>query len=144
MTRIAVALAALMLVAVACGDDEAITVEGEWARQGTRVVTNGAVYMDLTAAEDDALIGASVDPSIAAAVEVHEVTMNADGAMMMSEIPKLELPAGETVTLKPGGYHVMLIDTAQTLELGLKFDVTLVFEKAGERTIEVEVFEEAP
>ena len=144
MRRLGALLVALVMVVVACGDDSAITIENEWARAGQRVVTNGAAYMHLTAAEDDALIGAAVDSSIADHAEVHEIVMDADGAMMMREMARLELPAGEMVELKPGSYHVMFIDVVETFEPGMKFDVTLQFENAGDITVEVEVFEEQP
>jgi len=64
-----------------------------------------------------------------------------DDSMTMQEIDKLEIPAGETVKLEPGGYHVMLIDLVEPLEVGQTFDVTLTFEKAGDKTVTVEVKE---
>ena len=63
------------------------------------------------------------------------------GMMMMQEVEAIELPAGESVALEPGGLHVMLIDIAQPLEIGQKFDLTLNFEKFGEKVVEVEVRE---
>ena len=61
-------------------------------------------------------------------------------AMMgMREIEALDIPAGETVELVPGGYHLMLIDLARDLEVGDEFDVTLRFESAGEHTVTVTV-----
>lgn len=66
------------------------------------------------------------------------------GAMMMREIEELTLPAGETVSLEPGGYHVMLLDLPGPLETGETFDLTLTFANAGEQVVSVEVREEAP
>jgi len=143
--RIAAVFAALMLVASACGDDDGgITIEGEWARTSPAAVTNGAAYMQLTAAEDDALIGASVDSSIAGMAQIHEVVMDADGAMQMQQVASIPLPAGETVSLAPGGFHVMFMNLAVPFESGQKFDVTLQLEELGEVVVEVEVMEEAP
>ncbi len=143
--RVAAVFAALMLVASACGDDDGgITIEGEWARTSPAAVTNGAAYMQLTAAEDDALIGVSVDSSIAGMAQIHEVVMDADGAMKMQQVASLPLPAGETVSLEPGGFHVMIMNLAAPFESGQKFDVTLQFEVMGEVVVEVEVMEEAP
>ncbi len=76
--RLLVALAALALVAAACGGDAAIDVDDAWARNSPMMATAGAVYMDLTADADDALVGASVDESIAAVVEIHETTEMGD------------------------------------------------------------------
>ena len=66
------------------------------------------------------------------------------GAMMMREVGQIALPAGETVNLEPGGYHIMLLAITRPLELGQKFDPTLTFDNGGERVVEVEVREEAP
>jgi copper(I)-binding protein len=67
------------------------------------------------------------------------------GAMRMQELPDgLDLKAGETVTLKPGSYHVMLLDIAEPLEVGDEIEVTLEFAKADSMTINVEVAESAP
>ncbi len=65
-------------------------------------------------------------------------------AMMMQEVGEIALPAGETVSLEPGGFHVMLLEIASPLELGQKFDLTLTFENGGEKVVEVQVREEAP
>ncbi|MEE8497906.1 MAG: copper chaperone PCu(A)C [Acidimicrobiia bacterium] len=143
--RVAAVFAALMLVASACGDDDGgITIEGEWARTSPAAVTNGAAYLQLTAAEDDALIGVSVDSSIAGMAQIHEVVMDTDGAMQMQQVASIPLPAGETVSLEPGGFHVMIMNLAAPFESGQKFDVTLQFEVMGEVVVEVEVMEEAP
>lgn len=61
------------------------------------------------------------------------------GEMEMREVESIELPAGEMVALKPGGYHVMLIDLVAPLEAGQTFELTLSFEVAGERTVTVTV-----
>lgn len=64
-------------------------------------------------------------------------------AMMgMREVMRIELPAGETIRLEPGGLHIMLIGLDDDLVPGEEFDITLVFEQAGEQTITVEVREQ--
>jgi periplasmic copper chaperone A len=74
-----------------------------------------------------------------------EAPMEGDmGAMVMQQVPFLELPADETVSLEPGGYHVMLLGLAEPLEVGQTFDATLVFENADPLTVTVEVRDEAP
>jgi len=148
MRRTLLAVAALALVAGACGGNDGIEVAGPWARTSPAMADAGAVYMTLTSADGDALVGATVDPSIAAEAQIHEtVTMGSGddamaGAMKMQPVARLELPAGQPVALEPGGYHIMLIDLASLLELGQKFDVTLQFEKSGEKSVTVEVRDE--
>ena len=137
---------ALSLLAAGCGGGEAVEVEKQWARTSPMMATAGAVYMDLTAADDNRLIGASVDSSIAAKVEVHETTMKDDGSgeMMMQEIGTIDLAAGETISLEPGGLHIMLLQLAEELEIGQTFDLTLQFAESDDIVVDVEVRDEAP
>ena len=68
-----------------------------------------------------------------------------DPQMRMQElVDGLPLPAGEMVTLEPGGYHVMLLDLADPLEVGDEIELTLDFESADDVTLTVEVAESAP
>jgi periplasmic copper chaperone A len=77
----------------------------------------------------DRLVGGSA--TIAAHVEVHEMAMD-NGVMKMRELEKgLEIKPGETVELKPGGYHMMLMNLKEPAVDGGKVEGTLVFEKAG-------------
>lgn len=151
--RLTVLLAALALAAGGCGGDGDIAVDKPWARNSPAMASAGAIYMELKAAEDDRLIGASVASSIAAEVEIHETAMMEDsmgdenqpgGAMTMREVGEISLPAGTTVNLEPGSYHIMLLEVTTPLQVGETFEVTLTFENAGEKVVEVEVREEAP
>ena len=62
-------------------------------------------------------------------------------SMTMQPVDSIELPAGEAVELKPGGYHIMLLELVKPLEVGQSIDVTLTFDKAGEKTVTAEVRE---
>jgi len=146
-------IVALMVVASACGGGgTGVEVEGAWARTSPAAADAGAVYMQMTSSEDDRLVGVSVDPSIAAAAQVHETVMaepmgdegEGMGAMMMQEVGAIDLSAGETVALQPGGLHIMLLGLRSPLEDGRMFDVTLTFKIAGEQTYEVVVGDSAP
>jgi len=88
---------------------------------------------------DDALIGAASD--VAETVELHETTMEGDMAGM-HPVEAIPVPAGGSVTLEPGGYHVMLIGLKQELQTGQMITLTLTFEKAGQITVQAEVREE--
>ena len=74
----------------------------------------------------------------AASVELHSMTMDGD-VMKMRQVDAIDLPAGQTVELKPGGYHLMLIGLKAPLKAGDKFPLTLKFEKAGEVIVTVKV-----
>ncbi len=114
-----------------------ISVTDAWARPSSMGASAGGAYMVIanTGAEADVLVGAT-SPA-AGTVEVHETyamgSPAASGGMMgMRPVPRLEIPAGGAVELKPGGYHVMLIGLVADLEPGATIDITLRFEKAGE------------
>lgn len=183
VTRLAIAGLALATMGLAaCGNDdssntdsiemsevEELTITGQWARTSPSATTTGAAYMTIASPIDDALVSASVDPSIAEAVELHEVVMadsqmsgdmsddmsgdmdhsamdNGDmsGEMVMQQVMRIELPAGTAVQLKPGGYHVMFVGLAKPLATGETISLTLTFENAGKIVIDVPVLEEAP
>lgn len=178
-----IAASAMTAGLVACGDDSAsnesvppasseagVEIAGAWARTSPMEVTLGAAYMTVTSAVDDELTDVSVDPSIAASAEIHEMVMaemssdttmsmssdttmsmssdttvmSGSGEMVMQEVDSIAIPAGETVELKPGGYHIMLIDLAAPLEIGQEFDIVLTFANAGDVTVTVVVADEAP
>lgn len=71
----------------------------------------------------------------------HDTATTMPGAAMMKMQPvdKLEVPAGETVKLEPGGYHIMLLDLAEPLVEGSTITLTLTFSGAGEKTVDAEV-----
>jgi copper(I)-binding protein len=73
-----------------------------------------------------------------------ESGMEGMGAMTMQEVEAIELGAGDTVNLEPGGYHIMLLDLVEPLEVGDTFDVTLDFETADDLVVTVEVRDSAP
>lgn len=116
--------------------ENTITISDLAARATTE---NGAVYMKLTnnGQSDDALISAKTD--VAKTVELHETTMGEGDMMQMRPVVNIPIPAGQSVTLQPGGLHVMLIGMQKTLAPGDKISVTLTFEKAGSQTVEAEV-----
>jgi hypothetical protein len=70
--------------------------------------------------------------------------MDGEMAMTMQEVPSIEVPAGGSVTLEPGGYHVMLLELPDPLETGEEFDVTLTLDDDTEIVVPVTVSENAP
>ena len=89
--------------------------------------------MRLTAHEPLQLVGVRTDAS--AVSEVHEMTMEGD-VMKMRAIPSLDLPVGQTVELKPGGYHLMFMQLKAPLVAGSQIPVTLQFKNAQGQTLE--------
>jgi copper(I)-binding protein len=82
--------------------------------------------------------------SIAMMTQIHETIMGDDGSMKMQEVESIAIKAGTPTELKPGGYHVMLMQLKESLETGTTISLTLTFAKAGDVTVEVPVQEEAP
>jgi copper(I)-binding protein len=104
----------------------------------------GAAYLTINTDIDDELVGAMVDTSIAMMTQVHETVMGEGDSMKMQEVEKIDVVAGTPTELKPGGYHVMLMQLVKPLELGTEISVTLKFAKAGDVVVTVPVLEEAP
>jgi len=104
-----------------------VSATGAWARPTVQGQRGTGAYMSLTATEPLTLLGAST-PS-AGVAEVHEMKMDGD-IMRMRALPSLELPAGKTVELKPGGLHVMLMDLKGPLAANSTVPLTLLFRNA--------------
>ena len=98
----------------------------------------GAVYLTLTdtAGAADQLMGAS--SPVAGMAELHE-TVDDHGVMRMRPVKGLPLAPGKAMTLKPGGYHIMLMGLKQPLKAGDSFPLTLTFEHAPPVTVQATV-----
>ena len=128
-------LLATALMAVTAAQAQ-VTVKDAWVRATVPQQKGTGAFMQLNAAKDSKLVSAS--SPVTPIVEVHEMTMQ-DNVMKMRQVQAVDLPAGKTVDLKPGGFHVMLMDLKQPMKAGDTVPLTLVFEgKDGQReTIEV-------
>lgn len=108
-----------------------IHITQPWARATPKGALTGAAYMTITnnGTTPDRVNCASSDAS--AKCQIHSMTMD-NGVMKMRPVEGgLEIKPGETVTLKPSGFHVMLVGLKNPLEQGKMVEVTLQFEKAG-------------
>ena len=125
--------------------DGPIQVQDAWARatplmpaSGAMHGTTGAVYLTLrnSGPTPDALV--TVQSAVAETVELHETVM--EGAVMrMRPVAQVAIPAGATVTLKPGGYHVMLITLKRALAPRDTIPLTLTFAHAAPLVLDVPV-----
>jgi copper(I)-binding protein len=118
---------------------QSVDVKDAWARSTVQGQKATGAFMKLTAKDGAKLVGAS-SPA-AGVVEVHEMKMEGD-VMKMRAIPGgLDLPAGKAVELKPGGYHVMLMDLKAPLAKDTTVPLTLVFKdaKGVESKVELKV-----
>lgn len=136
------ALAALVLSAAANAQVEAKNV---WTRATVQGQLGTGAFMTLTAKEPVRLVGAA--SPVAGVVEIHEMAMQGN-VMRMRAIDGIDLAAGKPVELKPGGYHVMLMDLKRALKPGERIPVELRFETKDKKQftlpLEAEVRMSAP
>ena len=129
-------LLAALLAGNAMAQTAAVKVEGAWARASVPGQMGTGAFMKLTAKDGAKLVGAS--SPVAGVTEVHEMKMEGD-VMKMRAVPAIDLPAGKAVELKPGGYHVMLMDLKAPVKDGEKTPITLVVEGRDGKRQNVEV-----
>lgn len=123
----AAALPAAAQDAVRAGD---LVITQPWSRAAA-AGGQGAGYLTLAnrGGVPDRLLGAS--SPVSGRIELH-THINDGGVMRMLEVPAIDLPPGATVTLRPGGLHLMFMGLTEALQQGSAVPVTLRFERAGE------------
>ena len=114
----------------------AVQAKDAWVRQTIATQRTTGAFMTLTASSDLKLVSAS-SPA-ARVVEIHEMAMEGD-VMKMRAVPALDLPSGKAVELKPGGYHIMLIDVVQPLKAGNTVKVELEVEDQAQKRSKITV-----
>ena len=128
--------AGLVVASAALAQTNQLEVSNAWARATPGKAENGAAYLTIQSPTPDRLL--SVSTPVAKKAELH--TMSMEGMVMkMRPLADLDIPAGQPVTLKPGGQHVMLLGLDAPLREGQSFPLTLTFEKAGTRTVTVAI-----
>jgi hypothetical protein len=113
-----------------------VQVTNAWARATPGGAQTAAAYVTILSPTADRLTAAATPAAQKA--ELHSMTMDGN-VMKMRQVDGIDLPAGQAVTLKPGGYHIMLTCLAQPLTEGQTFPLTLTFDKAGARDVTVTV-----
>jgi periplasmic copper chaperone A len=131
--------AALGALAAQAASAANVSVTDAWARATMPGQKVSGAYMQIRADADARLIGAS-SPAVPR-VEVHEMKMDGD-VMRMREVQAIDLPKGKTVSLQPGGFHIMLMNLPKPIAAGEIIPLTLVVESEGKRQ-NVEVKAEA-
>jgi copper(I)-binding protein len=140
ITALSAALLSQILPAVPAQADDydvgSMHIASPWARATPKGASAGAGYMTITnkGTAPDRVSCVSDDAS--AQCQIHSMTME-DGVMKMRPVEGgLEIKPGETITLQPGGYHVMFVGLTHALEQGKTVDVKLKFDTAG--TVDVQ------
>jgi periplasmic copper chaperone A len=137
---VATGLACLSFSAISAHEYSAkgMTVAHPWARATPGGVKIGGAFLEMKAGSgrSDRLVGAR--SPVAGAVELHNHIMEGNVAKMR-RVDAIAVPGGKSVLLKPGGYHIMLMDLKQPLKQGDTIKLTLQFEKAGDIEVEASV-----
>jgi copper(I)-binding protein len=130
-------LVAALALATSAAAYAQVAVMDPWVRGTVPAQKATGAFMQLKSATDVAVVG--VASPVAGVAEIHEMKM--DGSVMrMSALRKLDLPADRVVDLKPGGYHLMLMDLKRPLKEGERVPMTLTLEdRSGKRfTVDVQ------
>lgn len=129
-------IASILFAALSATAAAQVTVGDPWVRATVPQQKATGAFMSITAAKGARLVDAK--SPVAGVVEIHEMAME-NNIMRMRAIPGLELPAGKAVDLKPGGYHVMLMDLKEQMKDGQSVPITLVVEDKDKKRETVEV-----
>lgn len=114
-------------------------MSGAWVRPPMGADLPAAGYLTIIGGSEssDALVGAS--SPVAGSVEIHETKADAGGMTGMRPVGQIDIAAGATVKLEPGGFHLMLMGVTEDLTIGDTVEITLTFEKAGNVVVQAEV-----
>ena len=130
-------LVGLIIGLCICGGARAqVTIKEPWIRATAPGQTVAGGYMKLKSDKSSALV--AVSTPLTARAEIHEMSMDG-GVMKMRAIAKIDLPAGKTVELKPGGYHLMFMNLDRPLRAGETVPITLVFEGHDKKRERIEI-----
>ena len=113
-----------------------VKLDNAWVRTPAPGQKATGAYVELTSVSDAALVSAA--SPLAERVELHTMTLDG-GVMRMRSIPRIELPAGKTVKLAPGGMHLMVFNLKQPLKAGDKLPLVLTIQGAGASTATLEI-----
>lgn len=131
--RTLLAASAMIVSASAIGQ---VSVTNAWVRGTVPGQTSSGAFMELKSSVGAVLLG--VGSPVAGTVEIHEMKMDGD-VMRMRAVPRIEIPAGKTVELKPGGYHVMLMQIKRQLKAGETVPIRLRLEGKDKSVTSVDV-----
>lgn len=133
---LALAVTVVSMVGLAGSAWSQVTVSDAWVRGTVKGQSATGAFMSLKSPADVVLMRA--ESAVANKVEIHEMKMDGN-IMRMKAVPQLEVPAGKTVNLGPGGYHVMLTGLKKPLAKGDKVTLKLSFEGRDKKSQVVEV-----
>lgn len=128
---------ATLALFVACGASaQSVEVKDAWVRGTVPAQKSTGVFMEIAGKNNSRLV--SAESPVAGVVEIHNMTMT-NGVMKMFQVDGIDVPAGRTVKLAPGGYHVMFMGLKQQMKPGERVPLKLTFELADKKRESVEL-----
>ena len=116
-----------------------IVVEDAWARASIGINRPGAAYMTLRNTGTDPVTLVGLETPLAMMPDIHETKTDANGVSSMGPVGEITIPAGESVSLEPGGMHAMLMRLQTKMVEGETFPLTLTFADGGTLTVDVPI-----
>ena len=132
-------LSIALALTIGIAQAQTVEVKDAWIRTPVQGQKSTGAFMKITATENRKLV--AISTPVAGVAEVHEMKMEGDIMKMRAVKGGLDLPAGKTVELSPGGYHLMVTDLKAALPKGSTVPFTLVFKdaKGTESKVELKV-----
>lgn len=122
---------------LAGGED--VVVEDAWSRASIGTSRPGVAYMTLRNTGGDPVVVTGLRTDLARMPMIHATTTDAQGVTRMSHMEEVEIAAGETVALAPGGLHVMLMDLQRPMVEGESYTLSVIFADGTEATVDVPI-----
>lgn len=130
-----IAISALFL-GISLSASAQVIVKDAWARATVAQQKSTGIFLQIESKKDAKLIKAKTD--VAEMTEIHEMSMD-NNVMKMREVESIALPAGKLVELKPGGFHIMLMQLKNQVKVGDEIALTLTIETADKKQETIEV-----
>lgn len=132
---IAIAVSSMILLAQ---PNDSLRITGAWVRPSVEANDVSAAYLRITNYGEDADRLLAVETTVAAHVELHSAQVDGD-IMRMRQVNAIDIPVGETITLQPGGLHIMLMGLREPLVEGESLALTLIFESGATVAVDARI-----
>lgn len=116
-----------------------VVVEGAWSRASIATSRPGAAYMTIRNTGEEPVTLTKIQTDLATMPEIHRTSTNEQGVTSMAPAGEIEIAAGGTVALEPGGLHAMLMGLQRPMAEGGTFSLTLLFSNGSKLTVEVPI-----
>jgi len=128
-------LLSILFIFISGCDSSGVKISNAWVREVPEGISTSALYLTIknNNSENDSLL--SVETGIAGSAEIHQTSVNENGISYMKKLDELDIPSSETVSLEPGGTHIMLIGINRKIKDGDEIKAVLRFRNAGNKEV---------